>query len=274
MVDVMIPNEQFFSDIECKQIRAWLLETSGIYLDESRNSLVSHRLHRRMAELKLTSFEEYALQVANDSEEQQIALNLLTTNETYFFREPKHFEFINHHLVSEFVELPKVNVWSAASSSGEEVYSLAMLFADLLPESNWHILGTDINTQMLSLAKRASYELTPKNNIPERYLKQYCLKGVGESEGLFKIKDELKQRVSFKHHNLLNKPIHNKEKFDLILLRNVLIYFQLADRKKVVQHIIEQMRSGGWLIVGHSENIHGFDDRLVQKQAGCYQFQP
>ncbi len=270
----MNSNEQLFSDIECKQIRTWLLENSGIYLDEKRNSLVSHRLHNRMSELKLTTFEEYGQRVVSDSEEQQIALNLLTTNETYFFREPKHFDFIINHLVSEFGELEKINVWSAASSSGEEVYSLAMVFAERLSESNWHILGTDINTDMLRLAKRASYELTPKNNIPERYLKQYCLKGVGDSKGLFKIKDEIKQQVSFKHHNLLNRPINNKEKFDLILLRNVLIYFQLQDRKKVVQHITEQMRSGGWLIVGHSENIHGFDDRLVQKQTGCYQFQP
>ncbi len=270
----MNSNESLFNDIECKQIRTWLLDKSGIYLDEKRNTLVSHRLHKRMAELKLTTFEEYAQRVISDSEEQQIALNLLTTNETYFFREPKHFEFIAGHLVSEFVEFKKVNVWSAASSSGEEVYSLAMVFAEKLPESNWHILGTDINTDMLRLAKSASYELTPKNSIPERYLKQYCLKGVGESEGLFKIKDELKQRVSFKHHNLLNKPINNKEKFDLILLRNVLIYFQLDDRKKVVQHITEQMRTGSWLIVGHSENIHGFDERLVQKKTGCYQFQP
>ncbi len=270
----MKTNTQLFNDFQCKQIRAWLLNNSGIYLDEKRNTLVSHRLHNRMAELKLTTFEEYAHLVISDSEEQQIALNLLTTNETYFFREPKHFEFIANHLVEEFVGLTRVNVWSAASSSGEEVYSLAMLFAELLPESNWQILGTDINTEMLCQAKRASYELTPKNNIPERYLKKYCLKGVGDSEGLFKIKDELKQRVCFKHHNLLNKPIYNKEKFDLILLRNVLIYFQLADRKKVVRHITEQMHAGGWLIVGHSENIHGFDDRLVQKQTGCYQFQP
>lgn len=270
----MKSDSELLNDTECQQIRSWLLLKSGIYLDEKRNLLLSHRLHNRIADLKLSNFEEYVHRVINDCAEQQIALNLLTTNETYFFREPKHFEFITNHLVSEFAGLSKVNVWSAASSSGEEVYSLAMLFSELLPESNWHILGTDINTDMLRLAKCASYELTPKNSIPERYLKKYCLKGVGDSEGLFKVKDELKQRVSFKHHNLLNKPIHNKEKFDLILLRNVLIYFQLADRKKAVQNVIEQMRSGGWLIVGHSENIHGFDERLVQKQTGCYQFQP
>ncbi|WP_244813355.1 protein-glutamate O-methyltransferase CheR [Vibrio sp. B1FLJ16] len=243
-------------------------------MDEKRNALVSHRLHKRISQLKLNNFEEYAYLLFNSSEEQQIALNLLTTNETYFFREPKHFEFIAEHLVPEFARLAKTNIWSAASSSGEEVYSLAMMFDDLLPECNWHILGTDINTDILSIARSASYELTPKNKIPERYLKQYCLKGVGDSEGLFKIKDELKQRVCFKHHNLLNKPINNKQKFDLILLRNVLIYFQLEDRKKVVQNVTEQMRHGGWLIVGHSENIHGFDKRLVQKQTGCYQFQP
>ncbi|MEX3072365.1 protein-glutamate O-methyltransferase CheR [Vibrio alginolyticus] len=270
----MNSDTELFNDIEYKQIRSWLLTRSGIYLDEKRNSLVSHRLHKRMAELKLNNFENYALRVLNDLEEQQIALNLLTTNETYFFREPKHFEFICERLISEFVGLNKVNAWSAASSSGEEVYSLAMLFDDRLPEKNWHILGTDINTDMLSIASRASYELTSKNKVPEYYLKRYCLKGVGDSDGLFKIKDELKQRVSFKHHNLLNKPKNNKEKFDLVLLRNVLIYFQLAERKKVVQNVTEQMRSGGWLIVGHSENIHGFDERLVLKQTGCYQFQP
>ncbi len=146
----MNSNTDSFDDIECKHIRSWLLAKSGIYLDEKRNALVSHRLHKRMSQLKLNSFDEYAYRVLNDSEEQQIALNLLTTNETYFFREPKHFEFIAQHLVSEFGDLTKVNVWSAASSSGEEVYSLAMLFDELLPDSNWQILGTDINTEMLS----------------------------------------------------------------------------------------------------------------------------
>lgn len=263
-----------FNDKEFKQIRSWLLAKSGINLDDKRNSLVSHRLLKRMTQLKLDSFEDYTYRLFNDDEEQQIALNLLTTNETYFFREPKHFEFIGNELVQEFRELAKVNVWSAASSSGEEAYSLAMLFDDLMPNENWQILGTDINTDMLKVARLGSYNLAPKNKIPERYLKQYCLKGVGESEGLFKIKDELKSRVSFKRHNLLKKPMNNKDKFDLILLRNVLIYFRLEDRQKVVQHIINQMRPGGWLIVGHSENIYGFDKRLVQQQTGCYQFQP
>ncbi len=270
----MNSNDEVFNDRECKQIRSWLLTKSGIYLDEKRNSLVSHRLHKRMIQLKLESFEDYTFRLINDGDEQQIALNLLTTNETYFFREPKHFEFIGNQLISELAQSAKINVWSAASSSGEEAYSLAMLFAELLPDANWRVLGTDINTDMLAIAKRASYELTPKNKLPEQYLKQYCLKGVGESEGWFKIKDELIERVEFKHHNLLNSPRNNKDKFDLILLRNVLIYFRLEDRKKVVQNIINQMRPGGWLIVGHSENIHGFDKRLVQQETGCYQYQP
>lgn len=258
---------------EFEQIRSWLLTKSGIYLNETRDTLIRHRLHKRMAELQVACFSRYAQLLLADQAEQQVALNLLTTNETYFFREIKHFEFIREKLVEELHALPEVKVWSAASSSGEEAYSLAMLLADIMPEGKWQVLGTDINTDMLQLARKASYPLTAKNKIPAPYLKRYCLKGVGKGEGWFKIKNKLAEKVTFKHHNLLVEPINNKEKFDLIFLRNVLIYFRLEDRKKVVQNLINQMRPGAWLIVGHSESIYGFDPRLVQQQPGCYQYQ-
>lgn len=263
------------SEAEFNGLRDWLYQHTGIHLSPIKKGMITGRLQKRLYKLKLANYSQYLklLKDPEQSAEKQLALNLLTTNETYFFREEKHFSFLQN-FVRQQRSKQNFQLWSAASSSGEEAYSIAMLLADTLGlQNNWQILGTDINTEVLSTARRAVYPIADTAKIPPAYLQQYCQKGVGKDHGWFRIGHELRQRVSFEQANLFKLP-PNLPKFDVIFLRNVLIYFELEDKKIIVKNILRQLKPGGLLLVGHSESIHGYDEGLEQLQASCYRYQP
>lgn len=263
------------TDQQFQQVRDWLYRCSGIALNASKKSLVTGRLHKRLVELDIADFESYLRLVKQPGQEHeaQLALNLLTTNETYFFREPKHFLFIQQ-LINEAQLGARSRVLSAAASSGEEAYSLALTFASAFGlHEPWQIVGTDINTRVLQHARSGIYPLADSAKIKAEMLKAFCVRGKGKDEGWFRIKPDVRKHVQFSQHNLM-QPLDASQKFDLILLRNVLIYFELHDKKHIVQQMIERLKPGGYLLVGHSESIHGYDARLQQLKPACYRFQP
>jgi chemotaxis protein methyltransferase CheR len=263
------------SDIEFHGFRDWLYKNTGIHLSDIKKGMISGRLQKRLHALKLPDYATYLklLKDQNQQAERQLALNLLTTNETYFFREDKHFAFLKDYLANARSQR-NIQIWSAASSSGEEAYSIAMLLADVLGlHQNWQIFGTDINSEVLSKARRAVYPMADTKKIAQPYLQRYCQKGVGKDLGWFRINPELRQRVNFELVNLFKLP-SGLAKFDVIFLRNVLIYFELEDKKIIVKNILRQLKPGGILLVGHSESIHGYDDALVQLQPSCYRYKP
>ena len=267
MKDTRVITEQQF-----QLVRDWLYQRSGIFLNASKKSLVTGRLHKRLIEVEARDFGDYLrlLQQPEFEQEAQLALNLLTTNETYFFREPKHFEFIEQLLSSGQLS-KRARILSAAASSGEESYSLALtMAAHVGVHEPWQILGTDINTRVLQHAQHAIYPIADSSKIKSEWLKAFCVKGVRKDEGWFRIGPQVRQHVQFQQHNLMT-PLETSQKFDLILLRNVLIYFELADKKQIVQHMINALKPGGFLLVGHSESIHGYDARLQQLKPACYQ---
>jgi len=262
------------SDAEFAGLRDWLYQQTGIHLTEIKKSMVTGRLQKRLTALKLTSYTDYLrlLKDLQHKDEQQLALNLLTTNETYFFREDKHFKFLNQLVSQE--PFRQWQIWSAAASSGEEAYSIAMQLADAIGlQQQWQVQGSDINTAVLDKARRAIYPITAADKIPTSLLEKYCEKGVGKDLGWFRINKDLRQRVNFEVANLF-KPNPKRQKFDVIFLRNVLIYFELEDKKVIVANMLQQLKPGGYLLVGHSESIHGYLDALVQQQASCYRYQP
>ncbi len=271
-----MPDTSTISERDFRQVRDWLYQRSGIFLNDTKRSLVCGRLQKRIRDLQLTGYEEYIhlLLHAKEHDEQQVAVNILTTNETYFFREEKHFSFLEK-LVSEHRSSSAAtpfSVWSAAASTGQEAYSVAMILASQYSGyQHWSVVGTDINTSVLSTARNAVYPLEASKKIPLPLLKSFCQRGKGKDEGWFKIRSELCQKVSFEQLNLMN-PVGFKYKFDVILLRNVLIYFELADKQKVVSNVLKYLKPNGHLLVGHSESIHGYDARLVQIQPSCYRF--
>lgn len=249
------------TDREFVLFQKMIYDIAGINMSDAKKALVSGRLAKRVKHHELSSFEAYfkLLQsAAND--ELQTAVDLLTTNETYFFREPKHFDFLRDRILPDCSARP-LRIWSAASSSGEEAYTLAMLLAQHAPTSNWEIVGTDISTRMVERARTGQYPIERSTKIPRSYLTSHCLKGVGSQDGTFIIDKALRERVDFVHANLMDD-LTRLGSFDVIFLRNVLIYFDLGKKQQVINSLLRQLKSGGYLIVGHSESLNGITSNL------------
>ncbi len=263
--------QAMLSDAEFQRFRALVLDSTGITLSDLKKALVMSRLGSRLRHRNLHSFSEYyrILMDPKEGDELQAAIDLITTNETSFFREPSHFEFLRTHLKSlRPVPLP-FRVWSAASSSGEEAYTLAMVLSDCLGQAEWEILGTDISTRVLERARRALYPMERSGSIPKEYLTKYCLKGSGRHEGMFLMDRQLRARATFMQANLC-QPLPEIGIFDVVFLRNVLIYFAPPEKKLVVEAIARRIKPGGILMIGHSETLAGISDRFKPIQPTVY----
>lgn len=256
-------------DSEFILFQKMIYETAGINMSNAKKPLVSGRLAKRVRHHGLDSYGDYfkLLSSSNDNEF-QIAVDLLTTNETFFFREPRHFDFVRDRILPQWQSGPR-RAWSAASSSGEEAFTLSMVLAEHSPTQNWEVMGTDISTRVVEKAQRGLYPIERSKNIPDSYLKKYCLKGTGSQEGKFLVTKELRSRVKFLHANLKNN-VSKLGKFDLIFLRNVLIYFDLPTKQHVVSQIVRQLKPNGYLMVGHSESLHGVTDAVQVVQPAVY----
>jgi len=231
-------------------------DVSGIRLTEAKHALVSGRLQKLAHESGESDLDRYVDRLVHGrvgADEMTRVIDRLTTNETYFFREPQHFKHLaeraaQHDRSREFV------VWSAASSSGEEAYTIAMVLADVLGGAPWRVIGTDLSTAMVESAQRALYPLERARMVPTETLKRWCLKGHGEYEGQLLIARELRQRVSFQCANLMQK-LPPLPAFDVIFLRNVLIYFENAAKAQIIHRVLGQLRPDGLLYTGHAESI-------------------
>lgn len=244
---------------EFAALSRWLYAEAGIRLTPAKRALVTSRLARRLQELGLDSYRQYVALLEAGGPERQAALDRLTTNETYFFREPRHFEFL-HALAPQLTSRP-VRVWSAACSSGEEPYSIAMTLAEALPGRPWEVLGTDISRRVLAAAEAAHYRLERARNLPPSLLARHCLKGIGAQAGTLMVNRALRARVRFEALNL-NAPLPDLGRFDVIFLRNVMIYFDERTKLDVVARMLPLLRPGGHFIVGHSESLNGITTAL------------
>ena len=261
------------SDAEFELFRRLIHDAAGISMAPSKKALISGRLAKRVRDLGYSSFRDYFNWIdksRNDPAaalERQNAIDHLTTNETYFFREPRHFDFLQTSLIPAWSGR-SVRVWSAACSSGEEAYTLAMVLSRY-HRGEWEILGTDISTRVVSTATRGQYPMARAKNIPQQYLKSYCLKGVGPNEGTFRIDSALRRRVSFRPANLQHD-LSSVGMFDLVMLRNVLIYFDLEIKRRVLENVLLQVKPGACLMVGHAESLHGVTDAVTPLQPAVY----
>lgn len=248
------------SETEFRQLQVLFYEQVGIQLPPVKKPLICGRLAKRLSALRMTSYQQYYqhLVSAAGAEELAIAIDLITTHETYFFREPKHFDFLQHKILPAVAEQAEFRAWSAACSTGEEAYTLAMLL-DSGRQRPWSVVGTDISQQVLSSARRGLYVMARGERIPQHHLKRYCLRGRDRYEGYFLVEKELRERVEYRPGNL-TKPAAELGQFDLVLLRNVLIYFDQPTKQVVLRHVVDRLKPGGWLMVGHSEALH--DTRL------------
>lgn len=249
----------------------FLRDRTGIELKPGKEPMVMGRLDRRLRHHELTTYSEYFQMLAGgDPLETQIAVDLLTTNETYFFREQKHFDFLREIFGSATRRTEQVRVWSAAASSGEEAYSIAMTLADCLPPGRtWSVLGTDISSRVLETARRGMYPVEAADKIPMALLRQHCLRGRDEFEGLLAIDRTLRERVTFREANLIDLPA-DLGTFDVVFLRNVMIYFGVETKRALVARVTSMLRPGGYLLVSHAETLNGIAGALRLVQPSVY----
>ena len=258
-------------DKEFNQFRELIYRIAGISMSPAKKPLVTSRLAKRLKHYNLPSYGAYfQLITADDGKaELQVAIDLLTTNETHFFREPKHFDFLRQRIVPEQPRGRPLRIWSAACSSGEEPYSIAMLLDDVLGAAPWDIVASDLSTRVLDKARTGLYPLERLPEIPKPYLSAYCLKGTGSQDGTLLIGQPLRERVRFFQHNLTETPPKLGE-FDAIFLRNVMIYFDQDTKRQVVARLLPLLRPGGYFLVGHSETLNGLCDDLQPVQPAVY----
>lgn len=256
---------------EFSLFRDLIHKEAGIYLSEAKRALVVSRLSRRLRELHVGSFDAYYRVVEQDQEERVRMLDCICTNETHFFREPRQFEFLEERVFPEWIAraaaglMPKrVRAWSAACSTGEEPYSLAMtLLARFPPGSGWEIdiLATDLSTRALERAKAGLWPAERAAEIPRAYLKAFMLRGTGAREGVMKAGPGIRSVLHFERVNLNQTRYPVRGPFDLVLCRNVLIYFDSASRARVVSRLLGHLAPDGHLLLGHAESLTGLTDR-------------
>ncbi|MFT6103229.1 MAG: chemotaxis protein methyltransferase CheR [Granulosicoccus sp.] len=248
---------------EYQTIRQFIYQAAGIELGEAKQALVAARLRKRLRHYGLSRYTDY-IDLVNEPQnrdERQLMTDLLTTNETYFFREPSHFDFMRQQILPHHPPQQPFRCWSAASSSGEEAYSIAMELAEFFGHRPWSIVGSDISNKVLQQAVCGHYVQRRIEGIPEAYLKKYCLKGKGDYADTLLIDNKLKQYVSFVNINLI-EPQPQLGQFDVIFLRNMLIYVDPSKKQQIIDNIYPRLNLGGYLFIGHSESIKGMHDNL------------
>ena len=266
------------SDADFAKFQALINREAGIWLSPVKKALLVGRLSRRLRELGVASWRGYHELVLADGAERVRMLDAITTNETHFFREPRHWE----HLAAEVLPAwlaeaqagrrpRRLRAWSAACSTGEEPYSLAMLLRAALPEGwDLEILATDLSTRVLDRARLGVWPLDKARELPEAYLKAFMLRGVGPQEGLMKAGPEIRQLVKFSRLNLAEAALPPIGRFDLIFCRNVLIYFDRNTKERVVDRLLDLLAPGGLLLLGHAESLTGCTSRARPVQPTIY----
>lgn len=259
------PQTEFsFTDQDFDYIRQFLYQETGISLSPIKRQMVYGRVVKRLRYCGCQSVAAYLRKMRQSEDEKEKLINALTTNKTHFFREQHHFDFIKQHLLAKWAQQPKTRIWSAGCSTGEEPYSLACLihlFSVYLRSKgssasfqDARILATDLDTNVLERAKRGVYCESALDSIPESYLKSCFRKGRGENLGHIQVKPEVAQQVVFNQLNL-QRPWPIQAELDLIMCRNVMIYFDKQTQKSLIQRFYDQLKPGGYLIIGHSEGL-------------------
>ncbi|KPK02404.1 MAG: chemotaxis protein CheR [Nitrospira bacterium SG8_35_4] len=276
--------EAVLSDRDFDRLSEFIHTECGIKMPPSKKIMLQARLQKRLRKLSMTSMSEYCSYLfspAGIENELIHMIDVVTTNKTDFFREPKHFDYMVQKALPELMAgkgvgiRHKLTVWSAGCSTGEEPYTLAMLlkdFADQYPGFNFDflILATDISTRALEIAKRAIYDNEKVAPVPPEMKKRYLLRGKNDKKGYVRIVPELRDVVRFRRLNFLEGTYGMSEPMDIIFCRNVIIYFDRATQEKLMNRFARQLSPGGYIFIGHSETLHGLNVPLVQVAPTVY----
>ncbi len=277
------PNEitRQISDRDFSRFQKLILHEAGIYLAPVKKALLVGRVASHMRQLGLTKFSEYYDVVIGNEFELVEMFDRICTNETHFFRDPRQFEFLQKHVVPELLRAAacgardrSVRVWSAACSSGEEPFSLAMLLRRELdtrqPPWRIEIVATDLSTRVLEQAREGVWPAEKDREIPADLLRKYMLKGVRSQAGKIKAGPEIRSIVRFQRLNLADPTRPAGGDFDLIFCRNVLIYFNAEMKKRVIARLLDCLSPAGYLFLGQSETLTGINDCVRSAGSSAY----
>jgi chemotaxis protein methyltransferase CheR len=260
------------SDAAFVALRDVIERSAGISLNDAKRALVVGRLGGRLKAVGVATFEEYGRLVRRCDVELAVMLDLITTNETQFFREPQHFAFLTRQLVPAWIAAAsarqrarRVRVWSAACSTGEEPFSIAMALLDgLLPRENWtiEVVASDLSTRALDRARQAVWPIERAVEIPPDALRRHMLRGVDAQQGTMKASKALQALIRFERVNLVADSLPIDGPFDAIFCRNVLMYFSPDARARTIARLVDRLSPEGVLFVGHAESIAGLSAHL------------
>lgn len=268
-----IIDEKQLTDGDFKLFRDYVHENCGIYFEDNKMYLMQNRLSRRLNELGIKSFRDYYYHVKYDNSRQEFnnLINIITTNETSFFRnEPQLESFVNDILPKVINEKrheknKTLKIWSAGCSSGEEPYTLAMVLVEKLKSTNFldiQIFANDISQKVLQTARQGIYNENRLNNVKPELLKRYFYRD-GQN---YKINQDIKRLINFSQMNLNDKnQFILLQNMDFVFCRNVMIYFSNESKKKLVRNFYNILKPGGYLYLGHSETLHGISKAFKLK---------
>jgi len=272
-------DESPLSDADYHFLCRLIYERSRIHLGPDKRVLVTSRLAKRLRHYELDSYAAYCdlLRSPRGADELPFLIDRISTNHTHFFREGKHFDFLSESVLpkwqAESRRTEPFRIWSAASSTGEEAYSIAIHLAEHFAPAEsgrWQIEGTDISTRVLEVAQRGVFETEKLATVAPEVLRRHFQRGVKEWAGHLRVKDGLRQRVNFQHLNLLDGNYPFSRPFDLIFCRNVMIYFDRPTQETLVRLLTEKLVPGGFLLVGHSESLSGVKHTLKLVRPAVY----
>lgn len=259
---------------EFAKIRQLAYDTFGLDLHSGKETLVSARLGQHIRKSGCRSFDEYYLRVVGDSTGESLIhlIDALTTNHTSFFREPAHFDFLRKEFLPQLKNRESINIWSAACSTGEEPYSIAMCILEEIGTAapgQVRILATDISTRVLAKAGQGIYPAERFEGLPGIQFRKFWLRGEGDWAGCYRAKKELRALVEFRRMNLM-EPVPQIGHFPLIFCRNVMIYFDKPTQQRVVDRLAGCLEPGGYLLTGHAESLMGIEHGLKYVQPAVY----
>ncbi len=274
--------EFLFTDENFELVRTLVAEHAGIALSDVKRDMVYSRLVRRVRALKFGSFDEYCQFLQSEGEgggEEELMhfINALTTNLTYFFREPHHFTLLAERILPVIQQrnsqVKKLRIWSAGCSTGMEPYSIAMVLKEqqhLFPQWDIKILATDLDTNVLETARQGIYDEDKLSGISSERLQKWFKKGKNKNKGKVKIASELKALITFKHLNLFKEwPFNNQ--FDVVFCRNVIIYFNKDMQRKLFKNFERIVAEKGYMIIGHSETLYNVSESFKLLGRTVYQ---
>lgn len=266
------------SDKVFQRLSLYIHERVGIKLPPSKRTMLEARLQKRLRVLNYPSYESYVDFVFSDDGMDQELRNLIdvvTTNTTEFFREPKHFDYLVGNVLPDWMRTNgsrKLSIWSAGCSIGMEPYTLGMVLSDFSEQYHgfsYHILATDISSRALQTAVKAVYEEERINSIPDRLCKKYLLRSKDRNKKLIRIAPEIRREIEFQRLNFMER-FSFKTPMDIIFCRNVIIYFDKPTQERLFKQFCECLRPGGYLFIGHSESLAGMSLPLTQAAPTVY----